>query len=147
MQNKTISKPALNILIIHLPFLELSIIIFKDIKMKTCMWVIQKYRAWFDCMNMQAGMALYWWQRLPFFVPPGKVMDSYYLFRKHLTVRNYFWIKKNYSLYYYLIKFVRYDITIWRKIILLWNNLVKTGPQKISVDFIYFIQTEHICTT
>ena len=36
--------------IIHLPFLEQSIIIFKDIKM-----VRQQYRAWSDCTDMQAG--------------------------------------------------------------------------------------------
>ena len=24
----------------------------------------QKYRAWSDCTDVQAGQALYWWQRL-----------------------------------------------------------------------------------
>ena len=26
--------------------------------------VSQEYRAWSDCMNVQAGLALYWWKRL-----------------------------------------------------------------------------------
>ena len=24
----------------------------------------QQYRAWFNCMDMQIGLVLYWWQRL-----------------------------------------------------------------------------------
>ena len=47
--------------IIHLPFIELSIIIFRDIKMKTSSL---QYRAWSDCTNVQAGLALYMWQKL-----------------------------------------------------------------------------------
>ena len=26
--------------------------------------VSQQYRAWSDCMDVQAGLALYWWQKL-----------------------------------------------------------------------------------
>ena len=26
--------------------------------------VSEQYRAWSDCTEMQAGLALYWWQRL-----------------------------------------------------------------------------------
>ena len=59
--------------IIHLAFLELSIIIFRDIKDKTRSWsanilepgqTAQMYRAWSDCMDVQPVLALYWWQRL-----------------------------------------------------------------------------------
>ena len=53
--------------IIHIPFLALSNIIFRDIKMKTLKLVklvSQQYRAWSDCMDVQDGLALYWWQRL-----------------------------------------------------------------------------------
>ena len=32
---------------------------FRDIKM-----VSQQYRAWSDCMDVKASLALYWWQRL-----------------------------------------------------------------------------------
>ena len=37
---------------------------FRDIKIRTWSWVSQQYRAWSDCMNVQACLALYWWQRL-----------------------------------------------------------------------------------
>ena len=52
--------------IIHLSFLELSIIIFREIKKRTwsCSIVSQQYRAWSDCTDMQDGLTLYWWQRL-----------------------------------------------------------------------------------
>ena len=43
--------------------LELSIIIFRDIKIKTKL-DSQQYRAWSDCTDVQAGLALYWSQRL-----------------------------------------------------------------------------------
>ena len=47
--------------IIHLPILKLSIIIFRDIRMRTFKLVNQQFRAWSDCTNVQAGLALYWW--------------------------------------------------------------------------------------
>ena len=50
--------------IIHLPFLELSVIIIWDIKNRTWKMVSQQYRAWSNCTDVQAGLALYWWQRL-----------------------------------------------------------------------------------
>ena len=51
--------------IIFLKFLALSIIIFGDIKMKTChVGQPTVLRAWSDCTDVQAGQALYWWQRL-----------------------------------------------------------------------------------
>ena len=54
--------------IIHLTFSALSIIIFRDIKMKTWKLVSQQYRACSDYTDVQAGLALiYWWQRLPTF--------------------------------------------------------------------------------
>ena len=37
---------------------------FRDIKMKTWKLVTQQHRAWSDCMDVQADMALYWCQRL-----------------------------------------------------------------------------------
>ena len=40
--------------IIHLTFLAFSIIIFRDLKL-----VSQLYRAWSDCMDVLAGLALY----------------------------------------------------------------------------------------
>ena len=50
--------------IIHLPFLKLFIIIFRDVKIRT--WSspannLELYRAWSDseCMDVQAGLALY----------------------------------------------------------------------------------------
>ena len=49
--------------VIHVPYLELSIIILRDIKVRTWKLVSQQYRAWSDCMDLQAGLALYW-QRL-----------------------------------------------------------------------------------
>ena len=49
--------------IIHLPLLELSIIIF-GIHDENLKLVSQQYRALPDCMDVQAGLALYWWQRL-----------------------------------------------------------------------------------
>ena len=45
--------------IFHLPLLELSIIIFRDIKM-----VSQHYIAWLDCWGVQASQALHWWPEL-----------------------------------------------------------------------------------
>ena len=51
--------------IIHLPFLELFIIIFwgayQDENLKL---IFQQYRAWSDQTDVQTGLALYWWQRL-----------------------------------------------------------------------------------
>ena len=49
--------------IILLTFLALSIISFRDIKIKTWRWS-QQYRTWSDCMDVHAGLALYCWQRL-----------------------------------------------------------------------------------
>ena len=47
----------------HLQFLALSIII-----LGISWWKLEvgqpKYRAWSDCTEVQAGLALYWWQRL-----------------------------------------------------------------------------------
>ena len=48
--------------IIYLPFLELTIIIFKDIRMKTWKLICQQYKTWSECMDTQAGLALYLWQ-------------------------------------------------------------------------------------
>ena len=45
-------------------FLALSIIIFRDIQYENLKLVSQQYRAWSDCKDVQAGLALYWWQRL-----------------------------------------------------------------------------------
>ena len=49
--------------ITHLIFLELSIFVFRDIKIKTWSWSANRSydRAWSD---VQAGLAIYWWQRL-----------------------------------------------------------------------------------
>ena len=51
---------------VHLA-LQLSIIIFRDIKMRTWKLVYQQYKAWSDCQDVQAGLALCWWQRLIIF--------------------------------------------------------------------------------
>ena len=51
--------------IIHLQFFKLPSIIFRDIKMRT--WVSQQYKAWLDCTDVQACLALYWLQRLTTF--------------------------------------------------------------------------------
>jgi hypothetical protein len=50
----------LNILneLVQLPFLGLFIINFEYLK-----FVSQQYRAWSDCTDVQAGLALYWWPR------------------------------------------------------------------------------------
>ena len=45
--------------IIHLPFLKLSIIIFRDIKMRLQSVVSQQYRAWSDGTEVQASLAVY----------------------------------------------------------------------------------------
>ena len=37
---------------------------FKDIKMKTLSWSANSIRAWSDFTDVQAGLALYWWQWL-----------------------------------------------------------------------------------
>ena len=51
--------------IINLQFLGLSIIIFRDSRMRTWSSCIQQYRAWSNCMDVQACLyILYWWQRL-----------------------------------------------------------------------------------
>ena len=49
--------------IIHLPYLELFIIIsvYHD---ETLKLVSQQYRAWLDCMDVHAGLTLCWWQRV-----------------------------------------------------------------------------------
>ena len=37
---------------------------FKRYQNKNLKLVSQQYRAWSDCTDVQAGLALYWWQRL-----------------------------------------------------------------------------------
>ena len=53
--------------IIRRPFLPLSIIIFEGYQDENLKMVSQQYRAWSDCTAVQAGLALYWWQRLIIF--------------------------------------------------------------------------------
>ena len=60
-------EPVLNFLKEKSSFLALSIIIFRDIKMRVLPLVSQQYRAWLDCTDVQAGLALCWWQRLILF--------------------------------------------------------------------------------
>ena len=48
----------------HDPFLELFIITFYGYQDENFKLVSQQYRAWSDCTEVQAGLALYWWQRL-----------------------------------------------------------------------------------
>ena len=48
--------------IIHLTFLALPIIIVENLKLAS-----QQCRAWSDCMDVQAGLTLYWWRRLIIF--------------------------------------------------------------------------------
>ena len=70
-QSKVINSFAiLNFLygINHLTFWAWSIIIFRDNKMKTWKLISQQYRAWSECTVVQAGMALYWLQRLINFI-------------------------------------------------------------------------------
>ena len=50
--------------IIHLQFLELSIITFRDIKMWIYGLVSQQYRASSHCTIMQDSLVLCWWRRL-----------------------------------------------------------------------------------
>ena len=53
--------------IIHLPFLEQSVFIFRDIKVRTWKLVSQQYRAWSNCTDVQSGLAVYWWHMLSTF--------------------------------------------------------------------------------
>ena len=62
-------KLTLNLLnflngIINIPVLELPIIIFRNIKMRTWKLFSNQYRAWSGCTDVHAGPALYWWQWL-----------------------------------------------------------------------------------
>ena len=50
--------------IILLTFLALTIFIFKGYQGKNFKLVSQQYTGWSDCMDVQAGLALYWWQSL-----------------------------------------------------------------------------------
>ena len=50
--------------IIHLQFLDLSIIIFWDFMLENLQLVSQLNRVWSDCIGVQVCLALYWWQRL-----------------------------------------------------------------------------------
>ena len=53
--------------IIRLPFLELSIFIFMDIKMRTWSWSNNcklSIEPQSHCTNLKADLALYWWQSL-----------------------------------------------------------------------------------
>ena len=52
----------LNGLVLH-PFLELSIIKIGDVN-EILMLGCQQNRVWSDCMHVQAGLAVYLWQRL-----------------------------------------------------------------------------------
>ena len=53
----------------YLPLLELSVIFYNwDMEMKTNINLVsQQFIVWLDCTNVQADMALYWWQRLNHF--------------------------------------------------------------------------------
>ena len=55
----------------HFPFMELSIISVRDIKVRTWSWSAKQYRVWSDCTNVHyasACLTLNWWQRLITFV-------------------------------------------------------------------------------
>ena len=59
--------------IIHLLFLGLHVHYQNDGKQKL---VSQQDRAWSDCMDEQAGLALQWWQRLIIF---GSIRDNMFM--------------------------------------------------------------------
>ena len=54
--------------IINLPFLEMSIIIYGGYQGENIYLASHKYGTWSDCTDVQAGLALYLWQRLITFV-------------------------------------------------------------------------------
>ena len=62
----------------NLPFLEFSIIIFGDIRMRAWKSVNQQYRAWSDFTDVQASLALYWWQ-----------MANHFWFQQQIRVKGY----------------------------------------------------------
>ena len=75
-------KSTLNLLIflngiIHLPFLELSIIVFRDIKIGTGR---EQYRAWSYCMKVQACQVLCSLQRLISFGSSRLAKANHFLF-------------------------------------------------------------------
>ena len=37
----------------------------------------QNYRAWSACMNVQAGLGIYWWQELSLLLVPAGLMQIY----------------------------------------------------------------------
>jgi hypothetical protein len=49
-------------------FLFGTITNFGENKVKIFKLVSQQYRAWSDCTNVQADLALYWWQRPKYFL-------------------------------------------------------------------------------
>ena len=60
----TINLPNYLNVIIHLTFLEPSIIIFRDIKMRTWSWSATSVKPGQTAQMCRLAMALYWWQRL-----------------------------------------------------------------------------------
>ena len=82
-------------------FLALSIISFRYIKMKTWRWSSNS-RAGPDCTDVQAGLALYWWQRLITFGVS--------------RIRVNWWKKDRGSYSFYLEK-------IWTLVELFWSTL------------------------
>ena len=71
--------------IIHFTFLAFSIIIFRDIKMKTYSWPANSIEPGQD---VQASMTLYWWQRLITF-GVGRIRVKRNLNRKVMIVLSY----------------------------------------------------------
>ena len=52
--------------------------------------ISQQYRAWSDCTDVQANLALYWWQRLISF-GVGRIRVKTY------PISNFFYIHHNFS--------------------------------------------------
>ena len=72
--------------IIHLPFLELSIIIFRDYQDENKInlrLVRQQYRA---CWFVQSDLTLYWWQRLITFDSSKKRVNEIIHFQSMLNI-------------------------------------------------------------
>ena len=50
--------------LVHLPLFRTVHYHFWGYQVENLKMVSQQYRAWTDCTNVPAGLALYWWQRL-----------------------------------------------------------------------------------
>ena len=101
-------------------FGTVKVIIFRDIRMRTWKLFSQQYRDWSDCTDMQASLALYWWQRLITF-SSDRIRAKWMHCHTHTTELSHF---KQETLFHYcpLFKYKGYFRKFKKSLLFLMSN-------------------------